>query len=987
MSVIELLATLKEKDVQLVLKDDQLVVQGNKQALSEPQLLARLREHKPELIELIRAGQYSPSKAGQVQVPANGITPGISRITPAMLPLANLDQEAIERIVASVPGGVANVQDIYPLAPLQEGILYHHVSAQQGDPYVMQAQFAFASEERLEAFAEALRGVIARHDILRTAVLWDGLEQPMQVVWREAGLELQEVETDPAAGEVLAQLHARFDARHYRLDVSQAPLLRLVHARDEAGQRIVAMLLFHHMALDHSALDVVRHEMQAFLTGQAERLGPAMPFRNYVAQARLGISEQEHEAFFRQMLGDIDEPTLPYGLQDVQGDGRAIEECTQALPTELSQRLRTRARLAGVSAASLFHLAWGRVLGTLAGKHKVVFGTVLMGRLQGAEATERALGIFINTLPFRLDVDSQGLGEALKATHARLTTLLRHEHAALALAQRCSGVSAPTPLFSALLNYRHSAAGASAAAQAAWAGISTLSSEERTNYPLTLSVDDLGQDFSLTLLASTQVDPRRILGYLLCTLENLAQALEQTPQLALEQLPILPVAEREQVLEGFNRSAVDYPRGQAIHGRIEAQAQRTPDALAACYQGRSLSYAELNRQANVLARQLRGLGVQPDDRVAIVARRSLETVVGLLAILKAGACYVPIDPAHPAERLNYLLQDCGPRAVLTQAELLGRLPALAVPVIELNQRLWLDQTADNAQVPGLSAANLAYVIYTSGSTGLPKGVMVEHRTLGNLVDWHCQAFDLRPGSQASCLAGFGFDAMAWEVWPALCVGATLHLAPAQDGSEDLDALLAWWRAQPLDVSFLPTPVAEYAFSQEQGHPSLRTLLIGGDRLRQFSHDQGFALINNYGPTEATVVASSGPIHAGGELDIGRPVANARIYLLDSQQRPVPIGVAGELYVGGAGVARGYLNRPQLTAERFLDDPFSDQPGARMYRSGDLARWLADGRIDYLGRNDDQVKIRGVRIELGEICLLYTSPSPRDKRQSRMPSSA
>ena len=319
MSVIELLATLKEKDVQLVLKDDQLVVQGNKQALSEPQLLARLREHKPELIELIRAGQYSPSKAGQVQVPANGITPGISRITPAMLPLANLDQEAIERIVASVPGGVANVQDIYPLAPLQEGILYHHVSAQQGDPYVMQAQFAFASEERLEAFAEALRGVIARHDILRTAVLWDGLEQPMQVVWREAGLELQEVETDPAAGEVLAQLHARFDARHYRLDVSQAPLLRLVHARDEAGQRIVAMLLFHHMALDHSALDVVRHEMQAFLTGQAERLGPAMPFRNYVAQARLGISEQEHEAFFRQMLGDIDEPTLPYGLQDVQG--------------------------------------------------------------------------------------------------------------------------------------------------------------------------------------------------------------------------------------------------------------------------------------------------------------------------------------------------------------------------------------------------------------------------------------------------------------------------------------------------------------------------------------------------------------------------------------------------------------------------------------------------------------------------------------------
>ena len=900
MSVTELLATLKEKDVQLVLKGEQLVVQGNKQALSEPALLARLREYKPQLIELIKAGKYSATKAGQVQVPANGITPATRHITPDLLPLADLSQEAIERIVATVPGGVANVQDIYPLAPLQEGILYHHVSAVQGDPYVMQAHFAFASRERLEAFAEALRGVIARHDILRTAVLWDGLEQPMQVVWREAALVLQEVETDPGAGDVMAQLHGRFDARHFRLDISQAPMLRLVHAWDDAGQRIVAMLLFHHMALDHSALDVVRHEMQALLMGQGERLGPALAFRNYVAQARLGTREEEHEAFFRQMLGDIDEPTLAFGLQDVQGDGRAIEEASLTLPEPLSQHLRARARQAGVSAASLFHLAWGRVLATLAGKRKVVFGTVLMGRMQGAEATDRALGIFINTLPFRLDVDERPLDEALKATHARLTTLLRHEHAALALAQRCSGVSAPTPLFSALLNYRHSGAAVSTEAQAAWAGISTLHSEERTNYPLTLSVDDLGAGFGLTLLASTQVDPRPILDYLLCTLEHLAQALEQTPGLALAQLPILSRDQRQQLLEGFNHSAVDYPRGQTIHERIQAQAARTPEAVAAWYQGRALSYAQLNQQANVLARQLRELGVQPDDRVAIVARRGLETLVGLLAILKSGACYVPIDPTHPAERLDYLLQDSGPRAVLTQADLLGRLPRVSVPVIELDPRLWQDSAQDNLEVAGLTPAHLAYVIYTSGSTGLPKGVMVEHQTLCNLVDWHCQAFDLHAGSHTSSLAGFGFDAMAWEVWPALCVGATLHLAPAHEGSEDVDALLAWWRSQPLEVSFLPTPVAEYAFSQELQHPTLRSLLIGGDRLRQFSHQQSFALINNYGPTEATVVATSGPIAAGGSLDIGRPIANARIYLLDELQRPVPIGVAGELYVGAPG---------------------------------------------------------------------------------------
>ncbi|WP_338490671.1 amino acid adenylation domain-containing protein [Pseudomonas trivialis] len=962
MSLNQLLATLKTKDIQLALKGEQLSVQGNKQALSEPAILAALREHKPALIELIKAGDYTATKAGEVQVPANGIPAGATRITPDMLTLSTLSQEEIERIVASVDGGVANIQDIYPLAPLQEGILFHHVSAEQGDPYVMQSQFAFDSLERFEAFAQALQSVMDRHDILRTGVVWDGLQQPSQVVWRQARLPVQALELDPADGDIAAQLHARFDARHYRLDVTQAPLLRLVYAEDLANQRLVATLLFHHMALDHSALDVVCHEMQACLLGQGAVLGQAVPFRNYVAQARLGISEQEHESFFRQMLGDISEPTLPFGLQDVQGDARGIAEVSLPLAAELCQRLRTQARLLGVSAASLFHMGWGQVLGVLAGKQQVVFGTVLMGRMQGSHATDRALGIFINTLPFRVDVDGQEVRAGVKATHARLTTLMRHEHAALALAQRCSGVTAPTPLFSALLNYRHSAPAASAEAVAAWQGISALRAEERTNYPLTLSVDDLGDGFGLSLLASTQVDPQRVCGYLQTALEHLVTALEQAPHTALDQLPVVPAAEQHLLLETLNATAADFPQGTTLHGRIEIQAALTPDAIAAVYQGRQLTYAELNQQANLLAHHLLALGVKPDDRVAIVARRGLDTLAGLLAILKSGACYVPVDSSHPAERLAYLLSDSAPVAVLTQHALLERLPALDVPVINLDRYTWQHHSASNPQV-AVTPSNLAYVIYTSGSTGLPKGVMVEHHTVANLVDWHCRAFDLCAGRHTASVAGFGFDAMAWEVWPALCVGATLHLPPASDGAEDIDALLAWWCAQPLDVCFLPTPVAEYAFSQQIEHPTLRTLLIGGDRLRAFNREQTFEVINNYGPTEATVVATSGKVEAGRALHIGKPIANARVYLLDAQQRPVPLGVAGELYVGGSGVARGYLNRPEMTAERFLQDPFSQ---GRMYRTGDLARWLPDGNLEYLGRNDDQVKIRGMRIELGEI---------------------
>ncbi|MBK5540913.1 non-ribosomal peptide synthase/polyketide synthase [Pseudomonas sp. TH07] len=902
----------------------------------------------------------------EIEVPANRIALGCQRITPDLLPLLELSQEAIDLIVASVPGGAANVQDIYPLAPLQEGILYHHISAGQGDPYLLQSRLSFDSLERLQAFAEALQQVIARHDILRTSVLWEGLEHPVQVVWRHAELHVQAQQLDPAAGDIVEQLQARFDARHHRLDLAQAPLMRLIHAEDPQHGRVVSLLLFHHLALDHTAMEVVGAEMRALLLKQPGELGTPMPYRNYVAQALLGAGEHEHEAFFRDMLGDVEEPTLPFGLQDVQGDGLDIDEAHWPLPAALSQRLREQARTLGVSAASLMHLAWAQVLGRLCDREDVVFGTVLMGRMQGGEGADRALGVFINTLPLRVTLGETGVRDGVRAVHRRLSALLGHEHASLALAQRCSRVAVSAPLFSALLNYRHSAHDGLHDEQAPWAGIELLGGEERSNYPLSLSVDDLGQGFALSVLAVAHLEPQRICGYMHTALEHLAQALEQNPGLALNRLPILPEAERRQLLETFNANRRHYPRGQTLHGLFEARVAETPDALAMIQGPQQLSYRQLNQQANQLARHLLELGVQPDDRVAICVRRGPAMLVGMLGILKAGAAYVPLDPALPRERLRYLLEDSAPLALVTQGALLGQLPTLELPLIDLDQSAWHNPALANPQLAQLTPAHLAYVIYTSGSTGLPKGVMVEHRTLENLVHWHNQAFDQHSGSQVSSVAGFGFDAMAWEVWPALCVGATLHLPPPDVGNENIEQLLAWWQAQPLTVSFLPTPVAEYAFSQHLHHPTLKTLLIGGDRLRQFPRTQSFAVINNYGPTEATVVATSGAVQVGQALHIGTPMANARVYLLDRQQRPVPVGVAGELYVGGAGVARGYLNRPQMTAERFLADPFSREPQARMYRTGDLARWQADGTLDYLGRNDDQVKIRGMRIELGEI---------------------
>ncbi|MCF5305942.1 syringopeptin non-ribosomal peptide synthetase SypC, partial [Pseudomonas syringae] len=903
----------------------------------------------------------------EINVPANLIGQGCERITPELLPLASLTQVQIDQVVASVPGGVANVQDIYALAPLQEGILYHHMAAEVGDPYVLQSQFAFDNRERLDAFVQALQMVIDRHDILRTGVVWDGLDSPVQVVWREAQLHLEGLELDPADGEIGAQLHSRFDPRHYCLDMTQAPLMRLVYAEDPLNQRITAMLLFHHMALDHMAMEVVQHEMQAWLLDESETLSAPVPYRNYVAQARLGVSQADHEVFFRDMLGDIDEPTLPFGLQDVQGDGRDIEEAVLAVDSQLNLRLRAQARQQGVSAASLVHLAWAQVLGKVSDRRDVVFGTVLLGRMQAGEGADRALGMFINTLPLRVAVGGQGVRAGIKATHAQLTALLAHEHASLALAQRCSGVAAPTPLFSALLNYRHSAVGSvSERAVQAWQGIHALSSEERTNYPLTLNVDDLGDGFKLAALATNAIGAQRVCGYMHTALEHLVDALELMPQASLQGLSILPAVEREQLLVGFNDTALDYPQQQTIHGMFEAQVERTPQALAVVHGEQRLTYRELNEQANRLAHALIKQSVQPDSRVGICVERGADMVVGLLAILKAGGGYVPLDPAYPAERIAYMLQDSAPAAVLAQTATQGLLADVSVPVINLDLSDWQDQSVQNPQVPGLTSAHLAYLIYTSGSTGLPKGVMIEHRNTVNFLTWAHSAFDASALEKTLFSTSLNFDLAVYECFAPLTSGGSIEIVKnvleLQHGEHDIGLINT-------------VPSALKALLEVNGLPeSVHTVNVAGEALKRSLVEDLFErtgvqrLCNLYGPSETTTYSSWVAMDRedGFAAHIGKPVGNTRFYLLDEQQQPVPLGVAGEIYIGGAGVARGYLNRDDLTAERFLLDPFSQQPAARMYRTGDLGRYLPDGNIEYLGRNDDQVKIRGFRIELGEI---------------------
>ncbi|HYR07636.1 MAG TPA: amino acid adenylation domain-containing protein, partial [Longimicrobium sp.] len=711
----------------------------------------------------------------------------------------------------------------------------------------------------------------------------------------------------------------------------------------------------------------------------------------YVAQARLGVSREEHERFFRGLLGDVDEPTAPYGMLDVWGEGRGIGEARLAVAGDVGARLRRRARALGVSAASLCHLAWAQVLARLSGRADVVFGTLLFGRMQGGEGADRVMGPFINTLPVRIGVGDEGAEAAVRRTHALLADLLRHEHASLALAQRCSGVAAPAPLFTSLLNYRHSGrtGRANEAARPA-EGVRAVRAQDQTNYPVVLSVDDLDEAFSLRAQVAAPAEAERVCRLMHTALERLVEALELSPGRAIGNIDVLPEAERRQVVEEWNRTERPYPRGVCAHELFEAQVRERPDAVALVWGDESLTYRELDARANQLAHHLVRLGVGPEARVGILLERSAELIVSILAVLKAGGAYVPLDPGYPAERLRLMLADSSVRVLLSRSELAGVVEAGDLDVVHLDQAAALASESIEAPRSGATAENLAYIVYTSGSTGKPKGVMVAHRHVVQLV---CETdyVQIRPGDRIAQASNAAFDALTFEAWGAFLNGATLVGIP-RDVLLSPPALREMLREERITTLYQTTALLNQ-LSREQPDifAPLREVLFGGqaadaDSVRRLLKAGGpERLLHMYGPTETTAWCSWERVAHVAEdaltVSVGRPTGNQRIYLLGSALDPVPVGVPGEAYVGGDGVVRGYLDRPGLTAERFVPDPFTAQPGARMYRTGDRLRWKADGRLEFIGRVDEQVKIRGFRIEPGEIEAVLSAHA--DVREARV----
>ncbi|MEU8365246.1 amino acid adenylation domain-containing protein, partial [Nonomuraea sp. NPDC048882] len=968
------------------------------------------------------AGLAATTGAERTAVPPNLIPPGATAITPDMLPLVDLTTDEIDRITATVEGGAADIADVYPLAPLQEGLLFHHLLAEDGgrDAYVMPTVLEFDSRDRLDAFLDALQRVVDRHDIYRTSIVWAGLREPVQVVRRHATVPVERVTLPDGPGDPAERLVAQAGQS---MDLTRAPMIT-VHTAPTPEGRWLALARVHHMVQDHMALEVLLAEILAFLSGRGDELPEPRPFRDFVARSRDAADRAAHERHFAGLLGDVTEPTAPFGLVDARGDGSDVVRRVVAFPDKAQRRLRAVARRLGVSTATLLHVAWARVVAAVSGRDDVVFGTVLFGRMHAGTGAGQVPGPYINTLPVRVRTHELTVLAAVSELRGQLARLMEHEHAPLALAQQASGVSADTPLFTSFLNYRHNTARGetgrggdtgNSGGGGGLDGIRLLLARERTNYPLGVAVEDDGDGLALTVDAVAPIDPEAVGRLLRTATENLAAALEDAlnggPDVPLGAINALGEDDLHRILHEWNATAPDTATdtvagtpgtpgtpgvvgtsgtpgfvgtpgtpgtadvsGTTLPELVAAQAVRTPTRIAVVSDGMELTYAELDAHADRLAHVLRERGAGPESVVAVAMERDAELVVALLAVLKSGAAYLPVDVEYPAERITAMLRDAAPILVLTSPTTAPTLPPSPVPTLVAGdppstQRPHLTEPATAIPAPatgGPLPEHPAYVIYTSGSTGRPKGVVISHRALVNHLRAAAERVPLGVDDRMVAVTTVSFDIAALELFLPLVSGARVVLA-ARETVREPGALLELVRERGATV-MQAVPSLWRALLDAGEWPCDVRMLVGGEALpgelaARITGMKAWAA-NLYGPTEATVWATSARV-MDGPVTIGRPFAHTRAYVLDRQLRPVAAGVAGELYLAGAQLARGYLRRPGLTAERFVAAPFGPD-GDRMYRTGDLARWRPDGTLECLGRTDDQVKVRGFRIELGEI---------------------
>jgi amino acid adenylation domain-containing protein len=886
--------------------------------------------------------------------------------------------------------GMKNIEDFYPLSPMQQGLLFHSLAEPKSDAYFEQSSYTLRGNLNIAAFDYAWQQVLNRYSILRTCFVWEGLKEPIQLVHRQVKLpflhhdwrHLSSIQQQEQI-EVLLQ-----SDRSQGFDLKVAPLMRLVLIQ-LADNHYHFTWSHHHLLLDGWSVPLIFQEVLAFYKafgkGQALSIASVRPYRDYI----LWLQQQNlsaAEAYWRQLLKGFSAPTKlcrNQKYQQILNDGYG--EQALRLTAETTAKLRSLAQKHQLTVNTVVQGAWALLLNRYSSEKDVVFGAVVSGRPSALLKAESMIGLFINTLPVRVQVNPEAfLLPWLKQIQLQQVETRQYEYTPLVEIQGWSEVSRGLPLFESIVAFENfPIEEISASEPGLGLEIKNYSHFQKTNYPLTLSATpgkellleieyDRGEGFDAALI-------QRLLEHL----ETLLKAMVVNPQQHLKELSLLTAAEQHQLLVEWNNTQAEYPKDQCLHELFEATVEHTPDAVAVVFDNQQLTYRELNTKANQLAKYLQKLGVTPEVLVGIYLERSLSMAIAILATLKAGGAYIPLDPTYPRDRLSGMVEDSQVKVLLTQQQLIIELPETQADVVYLDQDwdLIAQEQPDNCS-SAVTPENLAYIIYTSGSTGKPKGAMVAHQALVNYALEIAKQFKLKIGDRVLQFASVGFDVVVEELFPTWLSGATVVLLESKQPISGTELLQLIHKHQ-LTVFELPTAywhqwVYELSQTQTPLPTCVRLIIIGGETVspQQLAAWQKFGsdLVHVYGLTETTVTSTLYHLASGvypqqlnnSNLPIGRPIANTQIYILDEALQPVPVGVVGELYIGGVGLGRGYLNRGDITAQRFIPHPFSDKGGERLYKTGDLARYLADGNIKCLGRIDHQVKFRGFRIEPGEI---------------------
>jgi amino acid adenylation domain-containing protein len=875
------------------------------------------------------------------------------------------------------------ISESYPLSPIQQGMLFHYIEDSKSGQYILQAVCELKETLNIGLFKDSWKILVKRHPVLRTVFKWDEENEPLQIVLKDIDIPFYEEDLRNLSKE---EQQKRIDEylisdQFEGFDLQNGPLNRftLFYLNKNNYNLIWSN---HHIILDGKSRTILLKEVfeiyEALLNQEEVKLEKRCDFKEYIKW----IHNQDFTSankFWKKELSGFDTPTtLLFDDKTADFDPKsAYGEKEFFLPEHETSILRDWASHNSATLNTVIQMAWAILLSYYSNEKDVVFGTVRSCRKLPLNGIETMVGLFINTLPVRVKLSgTRKAADLLKEVRKQNLTQRPYDHTPLINIKEHCQVTKGSPLFESYIVFDFKQKSSVLQEQGANWKNRYFKIHEKTNYPMALSVfgeKELLIKFSFHLKRFSHALIERIGGHIL----NLLKGISANPDLCISDYKILTETEERKISIEWNNTDKQYEREVCLHELFERQVDRSPDAVALVYEEMELTYRELDQRSNKLAHYLRDIGIGPESLVGVFMERSLEMVIALYGILKSGGAYVPLDPEYPEERIQYMASDTNVPVILTQRHLEKKLPETRTKIISVDSN-WDDiSKMRNARPDNLNTENnLAYVIYTSGSTGKPKGVMNEHRGICNRLFWMQDEYKMNERDRVLQKTPFSFDVSVWEFFWPLQVGATLVIA-MPGGHRDNAYLVRMVQENKITtMHFVPSMLQ--LFLEEGGLEkcrSLKRIICSGEALRA-EHQKRFferlkttELHNLYGPTEAAVDVTywhCQPDDDRNIVPIGFPIANTQMFILNTELQPVPIGCVGELHIGGVQVARGYLNRPELTAEKFIEDPFSQRPNARVYKTGDLGRYLADGSIEYIGRTDFQVKIRGLRVELGEI---------------------